>query len=73
METNQSDHSRIGQLECETKTHIVQCEERWKSNFNRLDNIDNNLQRIETRTIALGGAIILFLAGCIVTVLTTIG
>jgi len=73
METQSDDHSRLLQIECETKTHIVQCEERWKSNFNRLDNIDNNLQRIETRTITLGGAIILFLAGCIVTVLTTMG
>ena len=73
MEKPSDDHSRILSLECETKTHIVQCEERWKSNFNRLDNIDNNLQRIETRTITLGGAIILFLAGCIVTVLATMG
>lgn len=73
MAKTDDDHSRLEALECETKTHIVQCEERWKSNFNRLDNIDNNLQRIETRTITLGGAIILFLAGCIVTVLTTMG
>ena len=68
-----SDHNKLEALEVKTETHIVQCEERWKSNFNRLDNIDNNLQRIETRTITLGGAIILFLAGCIVTVLSTIG
>ncbi len=68
-----SDHNKLEVLEVKTETHIVQCEERWKSNFNRLDNIDNNLQRIETRTITLGGAIILFLAGCIVTVLTTMG
>jgi hypothetical protein len=68
-----SDHNKLEALEVKTETHIVQCEERWKSNFNRLDNIDNNLQRIETRTITLGGAIILFLAGCIVTVLTTMG
>ena len=73
MDQQANDHSRLDSLERETETHIVQCEERWKSNFNRLDNIDNNLQRIETRTIALGGGIILFLAGCIVTVLTTIG
>jgi hypothetical protein len=68
-----SDHNKLEALEVKTETHIVQCEERWKSNFNRLDNIDQNLQRIETRTITLGGAIILFLAGCIVTVLTTMG
>ena len=68
-----SDHNKLEALEVKTETHIVKCEERWKSNFNRLDNIDNNLQRIETRTITLGGAIILFLAGCIVTVLTTMG
>lgn len=64
------DHSRWEQLEMETKTHIVQCEERWKTNFNRLDNIDESLRKIETRTIAVGGGLIVFLAGLIVTILT---
>lgn len=65
--------SRLDELETETKTHIVQCEERWKTNFNRMDNIDENLERIEARTIAFGAGIIIFLAGLVVTLLTTTG
>jgi len=63
--------SRLDELETETKTHIVQCEERWKTNFNRMDDIDENLERIEARTIAFGAGIIIFLAGLVVTLLTT--
>ena len=63
--------SRLDELETETKTHIVQCEERCKTNFNRMDNIDENLERIEARTIAFGAGIIIFLAGLVVTILTT--
>ena len=67
---NRTDHNRLEALECETKTHIVQCEERWKTNFNRLDDIDFALRRIEARTMAVGGGLIVFLAGLIVTLLT---
>ena len=67
---NRTDHNRLEALECETKTHIVQCEERWKTNFNRLDDIDFALRRIEARTMAVGGGLIVFLAGRIVTLLT---
>ena len=67
MDQNQNEHSRWEELEIETKTHIVQCEERWKTNFNRLDDIDASLRKIEARTIAVGGGLIVFLAGLIVT------
>ena len=70
MDQNQNDLSRWEELEIETKTHIVQCEERWKTNFNRLDDIESALRKIEARTIAVGGGLILFLAGLIVTLLT---
>ena len=70
MDQNQNDLSRCEELELETKTHIVQCEERWKTNFNRLDDIDASLRKIEARTIAVGGGLIVFLAGLIVTILT---
>ena len=63
--------SRLDELETETKTHIVQCEERWKTNFNRMDNIEEYLERIEARTITFGAGIIIFLAGLVVTLLTT--
>ena len=69
MDQNQNDLSRWEELEIETKTHIVQCEERWKTNFNRLDDIEAALRKIEARTIAVGGGLIVFLAGLIVTLL----
>lgn len=67
MDQEQNDKARWEELELETKTHIVQCEERWKTNFNRLDDIDESLRKIEARTMAVGGGLILFLAGLIVT------
>lgn len=67
MDQEQNDKTRWEELEIETKTHIVQCEERWKTNFNRLDDIDESLRKIEARTMAVGGGLILFLAGLIVT------
>ena len=43
--------------------HESQCEERWKTTFNRLNDIDDHLQRIENRILAGGGATLLFLMG----------
>jgi len=57
-------------LEIELRTHEVQCEERWKTTFTRLENIEGTLGRMEARFVALGGTIILFLAGVIVTLAT---
>ena len=67
METK--DQNKLDELEIKTETHIVQCEERWKTNFNRLDDMDFALRRIEARTMAVGGGLIVFLAGLIVTLL----
>ena len=47
--------------------HEVQCEEGWKTTFNRLDEIDEKLDRMEQRQIQFGGALILFLLGLVVT------
>ena len=47
--------------------HEVQCEERWKTTFNRLDDIDEKLDRMEQRQVQVGGALILFLAGLVLT------
>jgi hypothetical protein len=57
----------VNELEVELKTHVVQCEERWKTTFNRLEGIEALLQRIETRMMAVSGASILFLAGLVIT------
>jgi len=70
VDQQMKDHDRLDSLERETETHIVQCEERWKSNFRRLDHIDETLKRIESRTITIGGAAILFLASLVITVLS---
>lgn len=54
---------RVRTIEVEMASHEAQCEERWKTTFNRLQDIDESLQRIESRVMAGGGAIILFMLG----------
>ena len=61
--------SRINDLELEMARHEAQCEERWKTTFNRLNDIEDGLKRIENRIMVSGGSIIIFLAGVIVTLL----
>ena len=61
--------NRINDLELEMARHEVQCEERWKTTFNRLNDIEDGLKRIENRIMVSGGSIIIFLAGVIVTLL----
>ena len=65
MEKN--DHDRIIEIEREMAAHETMCEERWKTTFHRLEDIDSKLDRMEARQLQMGGAIILFLAGVIVT------
>ena len=69
METR-NDHDRIVEIEKEMHAHEIQCEERWKTTFNRLEDIDTNLHRIESKILVGAGTLILFLAGVIVTLLT---
>jgi hypothetical protein len=66
----QNDHDRIVEIEKEMHAHEIQCEERWKTTFNRLEDIDSNLRRIEGKIMLGAGSLILFLAGVIVTLLT---
>ena len=66
----QNDHDRIVEIEKEMHAHEIQCEERWKTTFNRLEDIDANLRRIEGKIMLGAGSLILFLAGVIVTLLT---
>ena len=54
---------RVRTIELEMASHEAQCEERWKTTFNRLQDIDESLQRIESSVMAGGGAIILFMLG----------
>ena len=70
METNScTNEERVRDLEIGLLTHEVQCEERWKTNFSRLVEIERQLRRIETTIRAGGATTILFLAGIVVSIL----
>mgnify|MGYP000026389883 CR=1 FL=1 len=60
---------QVDKLEMEHRMHEVQCEERWRTTFTRLESIDAQLSRMDSRMLSMGGTIILFLAGVIVTLL----
>ena len=61
--------NRINDLELEMARHEAQCEERWKTTFNRLNDIEDGLKRIENRIMVAGGSIIIFLAGVILSLI----
>ena len=53
------------QVAASLHAHEVQCEERWKTIFARIEGVENTLQRVESRNIAASGIIIMFLLGLI--------
>jgi hypothetical protein len=53
--------------------HEAICAERWKTAFNTFDDIEGSIRRIEQILIGGAGAIILFMAGLIVTLVTLHG
>lgn len=65
-------NNEVSKVEMDLARHEVQCEERWKTCFQRLEDVETSLTRIETRMISIGGTMILFLAGVIVTLLTKV-
>tara|TARA_B110000211_G_C13979693_1_gene508790 strand:- start:890 stop:1126 length:237 start_codon:yes stop_codon:yes gene_type:complete len=58
---------QVDELEKKQAMHEVQCEERWKTCFQRLTDVEKGLMRIESRMLGMGGTVILFLAGVLVT------
>jgi len=58
---------KVHELELFMATHDAQCEERWKTTFNRLEEIDETLERIESKLLNAAGASIIFLGGLVVT------
>jgi hypothetical protein len=66
METN----NELNRMKIELATHEVQCEERWKTTFQRLGGIDSTLERLERLVLTVGGIVIMFLAGLVVTLAT---
>ena len=62
-------NDRVRDIEIEMAQHDAQCEERWKTTFNRLQDIEDHLKRVESRLMLGAGSLILFLAGVIVKLL----
>ena len=60
----------LNRMKIELATHEVQCEERWKTTFQRLEGIDSTLARLERLVLTVGGIVIMFLAGLVVTLST---
>ena len=60
---------RVREIEIEMSQHEAQCEERWKTTFNRLMEIEDGIKQMESRLIVGAGSMILFLAGVIVSLL----
>ena len=52
---------QVNHIESELQIHAVQCEERWKTIFERMESVEETLERMEGRIIAASGTIILFL------------
>ena len=49
---------KLQDLEVQFKVHETQCEERWKTCFNRFDDMDKSIGRIETILIGASGSLI---------------
>ena len=62
-----SDEKTIHEVAAELARHEVHCEERWKTTFNRLDETDKKLEQMQSRQLQIGGSVIAFLAGLVVT------
>jgi len=57
---------QVNHIENELQVHAIQCEERWKTIFARIEDVESTLQRMESRIIGASGIIIMFLLGLIV-------
>lgn len=55
------------QVAADLAKHEAVCAERWKTAFNRFDDIDDSVKRIESIIIAAAGAIIVGGAGLVTT------
>ena len=62
------DHEDIVELDKRMSTHEVQCDERWKTCFARLDDLDTNISRLETIAIGACGTIIVGSVGVIISI-----
>ena len=59
MDTDvQKNTADIAILDKRMSSHEAMCEERWKTCFNRFDNMDSSIGRIEMILISCAGALI---------------
>ena len=52
---------QVNLIESELQVHAAQCEERWKTIFARIEDVEETLARMENRIITASGVIIMFL------------
>ena len=64
----QKNSENIIQLDLRMSTHEVMCDERWKTCFSRLDDLDDNISRLETIAIGACGTIIVGSVGVIISI-----
>lgn len=70
MNTETTQNSKdIAELDKRMSTHEVMCDERWKTCFSRLDDLDSNIGRLETIAIGACGAIIVGSVGVIISIM----
>ena len=55
-------HSRL-------TAHEATCEERWKTNFHSLEDLEAKLDRLQFMLLGATGTVVVFLAGIILTLL----
>ena len=69
MATETTQNSKdIAELDKRMSTHEVMCDERWKTCFARLDDLDTNIGRLESIAIAASGTIIVGTVGILVSI-----
>jgi len=69
MNTETTQNSKdIAELDKRMSTHEVMCDERWKTCFSRLDDLDSSIGRLESIAIAACGTIIVGTVGILVSI-----
>ena len=69
MGTETTQNSKdIAELDKRMSTHEVMCDERWKTCFARLDDLDTSIGRLESIAIAASGTIIVGTVGILVSI-----
>ena len=57
------------ELHTKFSTHEAQCEERWKTIFGRLEDIEKKQDKLQFLLLGATGTVIIFLGGIILTLL----